>query len=343
MRPSGSRADPLTSETICEIIRRMGLLSDGEQFNCEPLSGGVSSDIWRITVGDKQYCLKRALPRLRVAQLWEAPVGRNRFEWQWFQTAGAICPASVPHLVAQDQQAGLFVMSYLDPEAYPPWKTQLRDGIVHEETAERVAKRLVKIHAATADNEHVGRQFATDDAFYAIRLEPYLVATSRIHSDLADDLDLIVQVTASTKRALVHGDISPKNILVGPRGPIFIDAECAWYGDPAFDPAFCLNHLLLKCLWRPQHAKAFLACFDRFAATYLRGVSWEPRAGIESRIAHLLPALFLARIDGKSTIEYVTSECDKNRVRDTARPLIRCRTHELGDIRRAWAREVISI
>src|ERR1700730_11682194 len=192
MRPSPRVADPFTREMICQTIRRMGLLSNAAQFSCEPLSGGVSSDIWRITVGNKQYCLKRALPRLRVAQLWEAPVGRNRFEWQWFQTAGAICPACVPHLVAQDQQAGLFVMSFLDPVACPPWKTQLRDGIVHEETAERVAARLVKIHAATADNEHVGRKFATDEAFYAIRLEPYLVATSRIHSDLADDLDLIV-------------------------------------------------------------------------------------------------------------------------------------------------------
>jgi len=343
MTPSGSFADALTTETIRETIRRMGLLSNAEQFSSEPLSGGVSSDIWRITVGNKQYCLKRALPRLKVTQLWEAPVARNNFEWQWFRTAGAICPGCVPNLVAHDEQAGLFVMDYLDPKSYPVWKAQLRDGVVDEGTAERVAERLVKIHAVTSNDEHVRRQFATEDAFYAIRLEPYLVATSRIHSDLADHLHSIVEVTASTKRALVHGDISPKNILVGPSGPIFIDAECAWYGDPAFDPAFCLNHLLLKCLWRPQHWKAFLACFDRFAAAYLHGVSWEPRVSIQLRIARLLPALFLARIDGKSPIEYVTSERDKNRVRDTARHLIRCPTNELRDIRRTWAGVVASI
>lgn len=89
--------------------------------------------------------------------------------------------------------------------------------------------------------------------------------------------------------------------------------------------------------------EAFLACFDRFAAAYLRGVSWEPRVSIQSRIARLLPALFLARIDGKSPIEYITSERDKNRVRDTARHLIRCPTNELNDIRRTWTREVNSI
>ena len=325
---------------IRETFRRMELLSDAEQFSSEPLSGGVSSDIWRITVGNKQYCLKRALPRLKVPQLWEAPVDRNSFEWQWFRTAGAICPECVPNLVAYDRQAGLFVMDYLDPRSYPVWKDQLRDGIVCEDTAQRVAERLARIHGSTSHDEDVARQFATDDAFYAIRLEPYLVATSRVHSDLADHLHAILQVTASTKRALVHGDISPKNILVGPSGPIFLDAECAWYGDPAFDPAFCLNHLLLKCLWRPQHAQAYLTCFERFAAACLQGVSWEPGTTMESRIARLLPALFLARIDGKSPIEYVTSEHYKNRVRDTARLFIRSPTNRLADIRRTWAREV---
>ena len=339
MMPSGSVADLLTREVIGETLRRMGLISKDEPFSAQPLSGGVSSDIWWITVGNKQYCLKRALPRLKVPQVWEAPVVRNSFEWQWFRTAGAICPEGVPNLVAHDPHAGLFVMDYLEPGSYPLWKNQLRDGIICEETAERVAERLVRIHAATSDNEDAARQFATDDAFYAIRLEPYLVATGRVHFDLADLLRAILQVTGSTKRALVHGDISPKNILVGPRGPVFLDAECAWYGDPAFDAAFCLNHLLLKCLWRPQHAKAYFACFEHFAEVYLQGVSWEPRMRIESRIAHLLPALFLARIDGKSPIEYVTSEPDKNRVRDTARLFICSPADRLDDIRRTWARE----
>ena len=333
---------PLTQHAIRATLQRIGLLSDAEPFACEPLSGGVSSDIWRITIGSRGYCLKRALPRLKVAQLWEAPVSRNRFEWKWFQTAGAICRDCVPNLVAHDADAGLFVMDYLDPKSFPVWKAQLRDGIVEETTAEQVAQRLATIHAFTANGPHVASEFATDHAFYAIRLEPYLVATGRIHCDIADRLHSIVHETASTKRALVHGDVSPKNILVGPRGPVFLDAECAWYGDPAFDVAFCLNHLLLKCLWRPRHSQAYLARFDRFAAEYLCAVSWEPRARIEARIARLLPALFLARIDGKSPIEYVTNERDKDRVRNVARPLIRSPADEIDVIRRTWAAELSS-
>src|SRR5258706_15623986 len=114
------------------------------------------------------------------------------------------------------------------------------------------------------------------------------------------------------KLGLVHGDISPKNILIGPAGPVFLEAECAWYGDPAFDLAFCLNHLMLKCLWTPRSASDFLDCFDAMYAAYSAGVTWEPPAILEARAAALLPALFLARVDGKSPVEYLTQDADKD-------------------------------
>ena len=121
----------------------------------------------------------------------------------------------------------------------------------------------------------VAAEFPTDAIFHAIRLEPYLLATARAHPDLAPQLEGLVATTQANKRALVHGDVSPKNILVGPAGPVFLDAECAWWGDPAFDLAFCLNHLLLKCLWTPRARDGFLTCFDAMVDTYLAGVRWE--------------------------------------------------------------------
>ncbi len=153
-------------------------------------------------------------------------------------------------------------------------------------------------------------------------------------------LHAVVEETAATKRALAHGDVSPKNILAGPEGPVFLDAECAWWGDPAFDLAFCLNHLLLKCLWTPRASRDFLACFDALAATYLGGVDWEPAAALERRAARLLPGLFLARVDGKSPAEYVTAEGEKDRVRRIARPLIAAPVNELAALRAAWGKEV---
>jgi aminoglycoside phosphotransferase (APT) family kinase protein len=336
-----SNADPLTEAMVAAAVRGMGLLSSGaEPCVFEPLAGGVSSDIWRVSIGARQYCLKRALPQLRVAQLWQAPVERNGAEWQWLEVAFSICPDAVPRLIGQDRDAGLFVMEYLPPGRFPVWKHQLRDGIASAETAAAVGSRLVSIHKATAKNPGMAARFENDETFHAIRLEPYLAATARVHPDLAMQFEELLRVTFNTKLALVHGDVSPKNILVGPNGPVFIDAECAWYGDPAFDLAFCLNHLLLKCIWRPDHAKAFLALFRLLAETYLAEVAWEPPAAIEARTAHLLPGLLLARIDGKSPIEYVTGEPDKNLVRNFARRFITSPVGRLGAIGEAWGREI---
>jgi aminoglycoside phosphotransferase (APT) family kinase protein len=142
--------------------------------------------------------------------------------------------------------------------------------------------------------------------------------------------------TLETKLALVHGDVSPKNILIGPKLPVILDAECAWYGDPAFDVAFCLNHFLLKCVARRDWAAQYLACYDRFAQTYLGAVQWESAQDLEARVARLLPALFLARVDGKSPVEYIVDETDKDLVRSVAIPLIREAPATLAQIRQTW-------
>ncbi|MDE2008044.1 MAG: phosphotransferase, partial [Rhodospirillales bacterium] len=152
----------------------------------------------------------------------------------------------------------------------------------------------------------------------------------------AEVLIALAATTAATKRALVHGDVSPKNILAGPAGPVFLDAECAWWGDPAFDLAFCVNHLLLKCLWTPSATRGFLACFDALAYAYCASIVWEPPAELEARAARLLPGLFLARVDGKSPVEYITAEADKSRVRRVARALLADPPDRLATIRAAW-------
>ena len=341
MNDDAAAPQALSRREIAAALAGMGVLAPGERVAAHPLPGGVSSDIALVELADgRRLCVKRALPRLKVAALWEAPVARNRFEWAWFRTAGRICPEAVPPLVGEDAGRGLFVMGYLDPARYPLWKEELRQGRAEPAFAASVGARLARIHAATAADPELARAFATDDNFWAIRLEPYLIATARRHPDRAAELEGLARATAATKLALVHGDVSPKNILAGPDGPVFLDAECAWWGDPAFDLAFCLNHLLLKCLWTPSAAARFLASFDRLAETYLAAVRWEPRADLEGRAARLLPGLFLARIDGKSPVEYVTEERDKDRVRRVARRFLAEPADRLATIRGAWAAEL---
>ncbi len=326
---------------ILDGLRAMGLLPPGAAAVGEPLAGGVSSDIWRVTLpGRGPVCVKRALPKLKVAADWRAPIARNLYEARWMRRAGAAAPGSVPALLGQDEATGALAMEWLPPEDHALWKERLHDGHADPAFAAEVARRLARIHGVTAADPAVSEAFPTDAIFHAIRLEPYLLAAARAHPDRAAPLERLVTVTAVTRRALVHGDVSPKNILVGPRGPVFLDAECAWWGDPAFDLAFCLNHLLLKCLWTPQARAGFLACFEALAAAYLAGVDWEPAAELEARAARLLPGLFLARVDGKSPVEYLTEDTHKDRVRRVARALLAAPVERLSAVRAAWEEEL---
>ena len=318
-------SDPL----VGDFLHRAGL---GSPIRMEPLTGGVSSDIWRVDLPGVSICVKRALPRLRVAQVWEAPIERNRYERQWMQTAGQAAPGAAPRVLAWDDAAGLFAMEYLD---HPVWKALLREGRANAAFAAKVGSRLAAIHAATAGKAEVAAALPTDAIFHAIRLEPYLVATATRHPDLADTLQRLAQRTAASKHCLVHGDVSPKNILVAGHGPIFLDAECAWYGDPAFDLAFCLNHMFLKSAWVPSALPGFMQCFDALSAAYLRGVTWEPPAAVEERAATLLPGLLLGRVDGKSPVEYL-DPAGQALVREAARKLLVRGERTLLGLHNAW-------
>lgn len=317
----------------------MGLLQPEDTPAIAPLTGGVSSDIVRVDLANGPICIKRALPKLKVQADWKAPVERNQYEIEWMRVAAEVVPQAVPKILGEDRATGMFAMEFLDAKRYPVWKSQLRDGEFDLDTPVEVGARIAAIHALTAGNLGIAEKFPTDHIFFPIRLEPYLSATASKHHDCAARLESLVRVTSATKKALVHGDVSPKNILAGPNGPVFLDAECAWYGDPAFDIAFCLNHLLLKCVWREQWQTRYLDCFDALAQSYLAAVTWEPRTDIEQRAAHLLPGLLLGRIDGKSPVEYITNDSQREPVRRVARALLLEPVDTFARIREAWQRE----
>ena len=325
---------------ILSFLRNAGLVVGENAPRLTAMTGGVASDIWKIETGDRVFVVKRALRRLRVAQEWTAPVSRNASEVAWMRTAGSVVPDAVPHVLADDPVAGAFAMEFLDPAEFPVWKAELAKGRVDLAFAAGVGRTIAAIHAATAHVSSVAERFADDAVFHSIRLEPYLEATARAHPALEASLMALSRDTLATKLALVHGDVSPKNILVGPRGPVFLDAECAWFGDPAFDLAFCLNHLLLKCIWVPPSADRFLAAYDALKDAYLERVTWERADAMEQRTARLLPALLLGRIDGKSPVEYISDERGKSRVRQVSTSLMTQSPATLAEIRDTWAQRL---
>lgn len=328
------------ADVILASLTRLGMIEEGDTPMIELLTGGISAEVCRVALKDGPVCVKRALSRFRVEQDWFVPVERNAFEVAWIRTVAEIAPGTVPTVLADDRDAHLFVMDYLPPEDYPVWKNQLRDGVIDEGVAAGLGALIARIHSATVDNAALAADFdAAAPLFHAQRLDPYFLTTAQRHDDCADALRALVAATEKVSRTLIHGDFSPKNILIGPGGPIILDSETACYGDPAFDLAFCLNHLLLKCVWKPQWAERYLRCFDAMADAYLAGVRWEPQAEIEGRAAKLLSALLLARIDGKSPVEYITDDADQDRVRAVAKSMILDAVSTLSDVKAAWAAE----
>ena len=336
--PAETERIPVPIEFV-EALVELGLASSPPLWGL-PLIGGVSSDIWRIDTDNGPLCAKRALAKLRVAADWRAPIERNRFEARWMQVANEAVPGSAPAVLGQHPRLGVLAMSYLPAADHTLWKQALREGKADPMVARAVGTVLARIHAYSAARPQLAADFLTDAIFFDIRLEPYLLATAQRHPDLAPRLEALVQTTQRNPLALVHGDVSPKNILVGPKGPVLLDAECAWWGDPAFDIAFCLNHLLLKCVWTPWASTDFLASFHALAEAYLDAVDWEPRAAIERRAAALLPGLLLARVDGKSPVEYIETEAQRAPVRQVARALLQRPVERLDEVAAAWKEEL---
>jgi 5-methylthioribose kinase len=307
-------------DELVTVLREAGLIGKDETADRVSLEGGVSSDVICAVTSHGRYCIKRALPRLKVAKDWSAPVERALNEASYLDLVNGFCPGVVPKVLYVDRKRFLFIMDYLPPDSYPGWKALLASGRTDARFAEHLGATLGQIHVASAKQaESLSTRFANHELFHALRIEPYLLTAAAAHSDVADEILCIIRSLEAHSCALIHGDVSPKNILVGPNGPVVLDAECATWGDPAFDLAFCSTHLLLKAVWHREFVRGYEAAFDGFCLGYFSHTGGDERGALEARAVCLVAALLLARIDGKSPVEYIVAEVEKEQVRAAAR------------------------
>lgn len=305
----------------CKLVEDLGLGKADDVVAVRPLTGGVASDIGVVDLGDRKICVKFALPKLKVQEDWYAPLHRNQAEYAWLEFAASITPRAVPHLYGLSDRENGFAMEFLPPDQVYNWKEALLQASPPRGEAAAVGQVLGQIHAASTASTFDRAEFNNSDDFHALRIEPYLLFTATRQIGVSTELKSLAETLFSANRVLIHGDVSPKNILFRAGDPIVLDAECATMGDPSFDVAFCLNHLVLKAMHLPKIRVKLLGEVQSFWNAYRPYVSWEDEGVLEARICALLPALMLARIDGKSPVEYLGTAA-REQVRAISIPLI---------------------
>lgn len=323
---------PPSLEQRCRnLLQELGMLSDKATVSVDPLTGGVASDIARVSIDGQVYCIKFALPKLRVAADWFAPVERNLAEYRWLQTVAKIEPQSSLKLYGHSLAENGFAMEYLDGADTYLLKPALFEGKGKPEEAKAIGLLLGQIHATSAQPDFDPSPFQNRDDFFAIRIEPYLVHTALAHPGLGNALHSMADQLYAMASVLVHGDVSPKNIMFRAGHPYILDAECATMGDGCFDLAFCMNHFILKSIYRPSCQDAYLGLCSALWEAYVPWITFEDPAALEARVCRLLPMLMLARVDGKSPVEYL-DPVEQDLVRQLSIPLIETPATELAGL-----------
>ena len=284
------------------------------------LSGGVSSTVILLETEKERVVLKQSLPQLRVQQEWFCDQRRILQESAALRLLAPKLPAgSVPTVLYEDSENLAYVMTAAPPEA-DTWKAKLMAGECDPVIAEAAGVTLAAIFQAGWHSAEVERVYGDLTVFDELRLQPYFGQCAARHPDVAPELLRLIDEYPGRCETLVHGDWSPKNMLVSGSHFTAIDFEVIHFGDPAFDPAFLLNHLLLKSIYLPLQKRELAGLAITFWNTLKQ--SFPEARNWSSRIVAYMGGLLLARIDGKSPVEYLTGDEVRQAVRHRAKSMI---------------------
>jgi aminoglycoside phosphotransferase (APT) family kinase protein len=271
--------------------------------------------------------VKQALGQLRVKDEWLADRSRVVREvacLKLIRNLSEMHPA--PVVVCEDLKDFACAMEYGGDDSRT-WKQDLLSGVVNPKVTHRVADILTRFHLTTSGREDMKELFGDNTNFVQLRIEPYLSTSARRNPEITAQINEISDFLLAGKVSVVHGDFSPKNILLLADGRMWIlDCEVAHYGNPVFDIAFCTNHMMLKSvhLKSRRHLNEARVLWT----TYWNGVTWHD---LEGEGVRTLAALMLARVDGKSPVEYLTPD-EKEEIRETSRALIMSREEDFEEL-----------
>ncbi len=298
------------SEALLRYLRGTGRLELAETPRFTILRGGISNRTVLVERTDgRAFVVKQALPKLRVATDWPSDPRRIHQEALGLTWLSRIAPlGSIPALIFEDARHHLLAMQAV-PQPHENWKVRLLAGGLTMGHIEQFGKLLGTIHHRSAEQAgELAAQFDDRTFFETLRIDPYYRYTASRQPAAAKFLADLIAETAATRLALVHGDYSPKNILIYQGHFVLLDHEVIHWGDPAFDIGFSLTHLLSKANHLPEQRAAFLDAARLYWRTYQSSVGPQLLTQpLEARaVRHTLGCL-LARVDGRSPLEYLSS------------------------------------
>ena len=316
---------PLEAEEIPRFLDARSLLRAGESVaHVQLLEGGVSGTVYRVATSEgREFVVKRALEQLNVADDWHADPARAIHEAHAIQALHALTPQNVPELFDADVETNTITMEAA-PADWLTWKQRLlAPAHPPRSTTSAVAPSLATALAVwqrtALHHPEVREPFADKSLFEALRVDPFHRVIRRVHPNLAAAIDESIDELEQAGLTLVHGDFSPKNVLVPPAAgpePWVIDFEVVHVGHPVFDVAFLSSHLIMKSIHLPARRREIDGTRAAFLARYEADVDGVLRTAATASLGRHTACLLLARVDGKSPASYLTAD-----ERDTVRRL----------------------
>ncbi|MFK7777405.1 MAG: phosphotransferase [Gimesia sp.] len=324
----------ITAENAISYLRENQQLAADESATAEGLAWGVSNVVIRIhrEAGD-DFVIKQSRKQLRTQAEWFSHLDRIWRELEVMQELGHLLPAGVvPRVLFEDRENYLFAMEAIDKD-HQVWKAVLLDGKFDLNIARELGDYLSAIHRNSFLNEKYQTQWGDWKIFDQLRIDPFYRFIVKAHPEIKTWVDDLINDMSAHRLCLVLADFSPKNILITDKAIHLVDFETAHFGDPAFDLGFFLSHLLLKAVSFQRTGDGCIRLAEIFWDQYLNHGARLP-LGEDPRIKQMedpelgmrtirhLAACMLARVDGKSTVDYLSGPMMQDQVRSFALSLI---------------------